>query len=167
MCSLDIMTLTVLCLRQLETSLCRPAFPACEPSPAIPATSAAPSRGGAVACPSASHLCASGTSVHPACAKERCAGERAGGKGGVHREVAPQLDPTRTTNGPPTRWRDQRMGRRRATTGLARRFSPWVTCRTRRASRCGCKPSETVWRRKKWPTLTACSCRRGGFLVMN
>ena len=161
------MTLTVLLMRPFEPSLRCPALPAREPSPAIFAASTASGRGGAAARTSARHLRPPGAPLYPARGKERCAGEHPGGKGGVYREVALQFDPPSAPDGTTTRRRDQCVGCRSVAAGSVRRFRPWVTRRPSRDSTCGCKPSEIVWRRKKWPTLTACWCRRCGFLQMN
>ena len=158
------MTLEVLFMRQFESSLRCPTFPAREPSPAIPAASPASSRGRAAARPGARHLYAPGTSLCAVRGSEPCAGEHTGGKGGIHREVAAQFDPTRAPHGPTTWGRDQRLGRRCVTACVDCRFHPWLTCRPRRDSRCGFKPSEIVWRRRKWPALTAYSCRPFGSL---
>ena len=158
-CGLDVMTLKVLFIRPIEPSFFCPTFPAREPSPAIPAARTASRRGGAAARSRARHLHPPGSSVPPTCRRSICAVKYPGRKGGVYREAATQLDPTGAQDRPTTRRRDRCLGGRSIATGTACRLRPWLTVRPRRCSACGFKPSEIVWRRKRWPALIACSCR--------
>lgn len=156
------MTLKVLYMCQIEPSLCLPAFPSCEPSPAILAARTASWRGREKARSCARPVGSPGASVCATRPEGVEPGDHSGRKSGVHCEIAPQLDPASAPNRAPARRANQCVGGRSAAPGLTRRFRPWLTLRLRRGIRCGCKPSEIVWRRKKWPMLTACSCLRYG-----
>ena len=157
-CGLDVMTHRALFMRPIESILRGPALPTCEPSPAIRAARTSSGGGGATARAGARDLHPPGASLCRACPKNAGAEAHSGRKSGVYGEAAAPIDPAGAPDRATAGRRDRRLGRRRVAAGAARRFRPWVTHRPRRDSTCGSKPSEIVWRRKKWPAPIACSC---------
>jgi hypothetical protein len=154
------MTQRVLYICQIEPSLRCATLSTCEPGPAIFAARSASSGGGAKACTCARHLCPPSPSLSPARTERIYPIAHSRGESGIYRETASQFDPTGAQNRTTARWRDQLLGSRGVAAGLARRFRPWVTRRSRRSSAFGSKRWEIVWCWKKSLTRTVCSCPR-------
>jgi len=159
-CALDMLTVKVLQMRQIESSIRRPACPPRESRSPILAARPSSRRGGPAARSHSSHFDPPGPSLRPTGlgSTGAVAGSRA--EGGLHRQAASRLD--RASAPPrPARWcGHQRLGRRRLATGADGRLHPWLKLRSRRDSKCGCKPCRIVWPRKRSPRPIGCWCRR-------
>ena len=148
-CRLDVMSQTVLFVRLIEQSVCRPTFSACEPSHAIPAARGASCGGRETFGERTWALAAPSVPVRPSCPGRFGAPRHSRGQGGLHRQASPRPDPAGAPGRPATRRSHQRLGRRSADPGLARQLSRCVTPAPGRGFKFGLKPCGIVWRRKR------------------